>query len=96
MKLKKTLKFYHIEVKAKATSSSHIKEGSIPSIKLLKLELTIFDGEILKWQEFWDSFDATVHKSPSLQGVDKLSYLKGLLKNEAKDVVSLLKLTGNN
>ena len=42
------------------------------------------------------TLDATINNNPSLQTVDKLSYLKGLLKNEAKDVISGLESTGNN
>ena len=62
----KELKSLEIEIQAKATSISHTKQGNIPSIKLLKLELTRWDGNILKWQELWDSFDATIHKILSL------------------------------
>ena len=73
----KELKVHEIETQAKATSTSHTKQGNIPSIKLQ------------------DSFDTPVHKNPSLQDVDKLNYLKGLLKNEAKDVIFGLGITGN-
>ena len=92
----KELKTHGIEIQVKATSTSHTKPGNTPFIKLPKLELTRFDRNILKWQEFWDSFDATINNNPSLQDVDKLSYLKGLLKNDAKDVISGLESTGNN
>ena len=37
-----------------------------------------------------------IQKNPSWQDVDKLNFLKGLLKNEAKDVISGLEITGNN
>ena len=43
--------------------------------KLPKLELKRFDGNILKWQEFWDTFDSTIHQSERLQRVDKFNYL---------------------
>ena len=92
----KGLKTHEIEIQAKATSTSHTKQGNIPSIKLLKLEPTRFDGDILKLQAVWDSFEAPIYKSPSLQDVDKFNYLKGLLKNEAKDLISGLEITGNN
>ena len=42
------------------------------------------------------TLDATINNNPSLQNVDKLSYLKGLLKNEVKDVISGLESTGHN
>ena len=46
----KELKNHETEIQAKATSTSHTKPSSAPSIKLPKLELTRFDGNILKWQ----------------------------------------------
>ena len=33
------------------------------TVKLPKLELKKLDGNILKWQEFWDAFDSTIHQS---------------------------------
>ena len=37
-----------------------------------------------------------IHNNPSLQNLDKLNYFKGLLKYEAKDVISGLEITRNN
>ena len=54
-----------------------------PSIKLPKLELQKFNGNILKWQEFWDSFEASIHKNPNLQPVDKFNYLRAQLEGDA-------------
>ena len=42
------------------------------TVKLPKLELMKFDGNLLIWQEFLDSFDATVNRNPSLEDTDKL------------------------
>ena len=67
-----------------------------PSIKLAKLELMKFDGNIWKWQEFWDSFEAMIHKNPSLQPVDKFNYLKIHVVGEAKDVISGIDITSSN
>ena len=33
-------------------------DKSVPNIRLPQLELLKFDGNILKWQEFWDTFEA--------------------------------------
>ena len=33
------------------------------TVKLPKLELKKFDGNILRWQEFWDTFDSTIHQN---------------------------------
>ena len=69
------------EIQAKAISTSH---KNVPSIKLPKLDLTRFDRNILKWQEFWGSFDTKTHQNLSLQDMDKLNYLRGLLKSKVE------------
>ena len=67
-----------------------------PSIKLPKLELQKFNGNILKWQEFWDSFEASIHRNPNLQPVDKFNYLRVQLEGDASVVISGLELTNTN
>ena len=67
-----------------------------PAIKLPKLELQKFDGNILKWQEFWDSFEASIHRNPNLQPVDKFNYLRAELEGDASTVISGLELTNSN
>ena len=55
-----------------------------------------FDGNLLKWQEFWDSFDTTVTRNPSLEDIDKLNYLRAQLRGEAKDVIAGLEVTSGS
>ena len=64
-----------------------------PTIKLSKLELQKFNGSILKWQEFWDSSDASIHKNPNLQPVDKFNYLRAELEGDVSVVICRLELT---
>ena len=52
-----------------------------------------FDGNLLKWQEFWDSFDTTVYSNPSLVDIDKLNYLRAQLRGKARDVIAGLEVT---
>ena len=54
------------------------------NIKLPKLELTKFDGNIIKWQEFWDLCVATIYNSNSQSKIDKLNYLRAQFKNYIK------------
>ena len=42
-------------------------------LKPPQLEIAPFSGDILKWQEFWDAFEASVHQA-SYAPVDKLNY----------------------
>ena len=65
-------------------------------VKLPKIELKSFDGDILNWQTFWDQFESSVHSNVSLSDVDKFSYLRSLLEGPAEDCISGLTLTTEN
>ena len=67
-----------------------------PTIKLPKLELQKFDGNFLRWQEFWDSFEASIHRNPNLQPVEKFNYLRAELEVDAIEVISRRELTKSN
>ena len=64
--------------------------------QLPKLEIPVFTGEPLKWQPFWDCFEAAINANSSLTGVQKLSYLCAQLKGEASRVIAGLALTNLN
>ncbi len=64
--------------------------------KLPKLNLPVFSGNPLDWQCFWDSFDAAVHRNPSLNGIQKFNYLKAQLKDEALHSIMGFQLTNSN
>lgn len=65
-------------------------------VKLPKLTLQPFDGQLTSWTPFWDSFKAAVHDNHSLSDVDKFNYLKGLLQRTALEAISGLALTSAN
>lgn len=48
-------------------------------VKLPKLALHSFSGDITQWITFWDSFRSAVHDNDQLTAVDKFNYLKSLL-----------------
>jgi len=52
-------------------------------MKLPKLNLPTFDGDILRWQEFWDMYNSAVHKQDILD-VTKFNYLKTSLRGTVK------------
>ena len=64
--------------------------------KLPKLNLPTFDGNILEWLPFWDSFTSAVHENPSLSEVQKFNYLKSQLYGEARESLAGLQITGTN
>ncbi|XP_045194245.2 uncharacterized protein LOC123549869 [Mercenaria mercenaria] len=64
--------------------------------RLPKLELPKFDGDILEWQSFWDSYECAIHNNASLSGVQKFTYLKTSLRNEALQMIAGFSLTNSN
>ncbi|VDI29698.1 Hypothetical predicted protein [Mytilus galloprovincialis] len=72
------------------------KENSTCSIKLPKLDLPFFNGEKIKWMEFWDSFQSSVHSNTKLTDIEKFNYLWSKLQGEAKRAVSGLTLSSDN
>lgn len=57
-------------------------------IKLPTVRLPEFEGETAEWDSFWDQFDSNIHARSDLSEVDKLNYLKGQLKGNAKKLIS--------
>ena len=70
-------------------SASPVQE----QVKLPKIELPKFNGDISKWQTFWDQFESAVHNQVNLSDVDKFSYLRSLLNASASECISGLALT---
>ena len=68
---------------------------SAADVKLPKLTLPKFSGDVLEWQSFWDQFKVNVHDS-DLPVVSKFSYLLSLLQGEAKQAVQGLSMTSDH
>ena len=64
-------------------------------IKLPKINLPVFDSNILCWQEFRDVFNSSVHEQ-ELSNVTKFSYLKGSLGGAAAAVIVDISITNDN
>ena len=65
-------------------------------MKLPKLILKKFNGELTTWTTFWDSFESAVHNNPNPNSIDKFNYLHSLLEWTAAEAVSGLTLTADN
>ena len=65
-------------------------------IKLPKLSLKKFNGELTKWTTFWDTFESAVHNNPVLSNIDKFNYLTSLLESTASEAIAGLTLTAAN
>ena len=76
--------------------SPHSHVVSPTRVKLPKLTLKKFNGDLTKWTPFWDSFESSIDHNPDLSEVDKFNYLNSLLEGPASEAVSGLKLTAAN
>lgn len=63
--------------------------------RLPRMELAKFDGDVLKWHQFWDQFSSNIG-SRNINDVDKLLYLQSVLTGEAKRTIEGLDTTSKN
>ena len=66
------------------------------NIKLPKIELKKFGGNILKWTEFWQPFENSIHNNPAVSTSDKFAYLKGCLEGAPLRTTGALDLSAEN
>ena len=64
--------------------------------RLPKLDLPHFDGDVLNWSTFWDSFESSIHFNATLTPIQKFSYLKAQLVGIAAQTVAGFALTHAN
>lgn len=74
--------------------SKEIKDSK--SVKLPNIDLCSFSGNKLKWVEFWDIFECTIHRNTKLSNIEKFSYLRNKLQGEARRAISGIALCNEN
>ena len=88
---------------------THVDRNSLPSsnsfpppvnesvkVKLPKLEISKFKGDVINWQGFWDQFCSAIHENSSTSDIDKFSYLKTFLWDSTNADSSGLSLSAAN
>lgn len=65
-------------------------------VRLPKLTLKKFDGDITAWTSFWDSFESSIHLNTDLTDIDKFNYLRSLLESSALEAIAGLTLSSTN
>ena len=66
------------------------------NIRLTKLSNELFDGDSQHFLEFLDLFLFSIHENDSISNVQKLTYLKVLLKGDGASCISWFKITYEN
>ena len=56
-----------------------------PKVRLPKLTIKPFNGNLTNWMSFWDSYKSSIHESSELSNIDKFNYLKSLVTHSALD-----------
>ena len=79
-----------MKVKIGSTVTSQNIQQNKPNVraKLPKLTVKKFNGDPKMWPEFWDFYKNSIYENERLSGIDKFSYLKGLLDGDAKDEIA--------
>ena len=66
------------------------------NVKLPKLDIRPYGGDVTEWNSFWELYNASVHDRKDLKPIQKFSYLKGLLQGEAAELIAGFKLETDN
>ena len=61
-----------------------------------QIDIPPFGGDVLKWKEFWDMFEASVHNEPRYANIDKFICLKSKLTGDALEAVAGYQLSNEN
>ncbi|XP_077868420.1 uncharacterized protein LOC144359010, partial [Saccoglossus kowalevskii] len=92
------IKQWHSAV-ATSTKTSQPDPTSQPRLKtvqLPRLELKEFNGDPLRWSEFNDGFKATIDSNPQISEIQKFTYLRSLVTDEAKRLIDGYQTTEAN
>ena len=88
--IRKLLKPYHNSTTTTAGTSAD-RSG----VKLPKIDVLMFDGDILQWKQFWEQYCISVHDCTNLTDSEKMVYLRHPLKNgSAKAIIQGLAQSG--
>ena len=66
-------------------------------VKLPKLDVPTFDGDVLHWTQFWEQFEVSVHSRTNVSDAEKLVYLQQTTKSgSARGTIEGLSQTGDH
>ena len=76
-----------------SSSPSLLSHNPEVKVKLPKLEISKFDGDIINFRGFWNQFNSAINSNDSINDIDKFYYLKSFLCDSAKSCISGLSLS---
>lgn len=66
------------------------------ALKVPQLQITPFDGRFENWESFRESFEHGVHARQNMAAVQKLQYLKSVLRGEPEELIQNFGLTNDD
>ena len=80
----------------KTEELEYISLKSQSFVKLPKLDFEKYNGDVLRFQEFWDNFSTSVHDNKRLRLAEKLNYLRAKFEGKGKAAIAGLEITNDN
>ncbi|KAJ7999845.1 hypothetical protein DPEC_G00198630 [Dallia pectoralis] len=77
-------------------SASSVKSLNAQTVKLPKLVIEKYSGEISQWQEFWSQYETAIHNNDVLSKRETFTYLKSYLTGAAARAVAGFTMTDSN
>ena len=78
------------------SSKGSVHKDQSSNLKLPRIELPKFSGDVLKFQNFWDQFEAVVHDNDDLPNVQKFTDLRSVLSGNALQTIRGFEVTGTS
>lgn len=78
------------------SSPSSASSSNQPDIRLPRLEIPQFSGNLEEWISFRDIFENAIHKNSSISKAQKLTYLRSYLTGEAAGHIATLVISDAN
>ena len=88
-----SIRDYSLKIKQSVSAKAVAPVPTPVGIKFPKIGVLKFDGNMLNWQSFWESFNTAIYER--LSNTEQLTYLRDALKDGlAKAVIEGLTQTG--
>ncbi|CAK1580868.1 unnamed protein product [Parnassius mnemosyne] len=84
-----------------SSETCNVSQGSSCStefrnFKLPEVKIPVFSGNYSEWQTFRDLYLGLIHNNKTLDGAQKLYYLKGYLTGDAEQLLRNINVTSDN
>lgn len=83
-------------VSARVGDMDSVRSHNQQTVKLPKLVIEKYSGEISQWHEFWSQYEMAIHENDALCKKEKFTYLKSYLTGAAARAVAGLTMSDSN